>query len=373
MAEPASAETLTGLDRSVVEPFLVGILSHLYGGVFTIDKNKRITLFSKSAMWLTGFGLDDVIGKECGSIFRANMCRNSCPFDNAIKKGSSTNRRYVEIYGKDGKPIPCNITAFPLRNTEGEIVGMAEIFRDARELKALTSQLLQSDRLAILGQVSAGVAHEINNPLNGILTYIKLMNRKLRSNPAAAESLGKYLDTMERETRNMARIVRNLLDFSRRKDPEIVPLQLGEVMEQSLLLLGDQLKVHNIEVVREDEPGVPDVTGDFGQLQQVFVNIVLNSIQAMPDGGRLLIRITAEGKRKSFVSVNISDTGCGISEENVAKIFEPLFTTKGGKDSVGLGLGLAIVQRIVEEHHGSIDVTSKVSKGTTFNIRFPAR
>ena len=373
MARTSPVKTLTGLDQSVIEPFLVGVLSHLYGGVFTIDKDKRITLFSKSAMWLTGFGLDDVIGKECGSIFRSNMCRNSCPFDNAIKKGSSTNRRDVEIYGKDDKPIPCNITAFPLRNTEGEIVGMAEIFRDASELKALTSQLLQSDRLAILGQVSAGVAHEINNPLNGILTYIKLMNRKLQDNPAVAESLGKYLDTMERETRNMARIVRNLLDFSRRKDPEIVPLQLGEVMDQSLLLLGDQLKVRNIQVEREDDPGVPDVTGDFGQLQQVFVNIVLNSIQAMPDGGRLSIRVTAEGKRKSFVSVGISDTGCGISEENVARIFEPLFTTKGGKDSVGLGLGLAIAQRIIEEHHGSIDVTSRVGEGTTFKIRFPAR
>ena len=268
-----------------------------------------------------------------------------------------------------------SITAFPLKDSNEEIIGMCEIFRNMSELRSLKSQLMQSDRFAILGQVSAGVAHEINSPLNGILTYIKLMSKKLNEEPALAKKFNKYLSIMERETKNMARIVQHLLDFSRCKEPEVLPLHVNGVIEQSLLLLGDQLKIKNIEIEKESKPHIPEIMGDFAQLQQVFANIILNSIQAMPKGGKLKIKIIAEGipGQECFVKVNISDTGCGIPKENLSKIFAPLFTTKGGKESVGLGLGLSIVQRIVKEHHGNINVESALGKGTTFSIRFPAK
>lgn len=356
-----------------MRPFLESLLLHLDSGVFTIDKEKRITSFSKSAVWITGFCLDDVIGRKCKDVLRSNLCKTACPFESITKKGSSTHRSDKEIFGKDGNAIPVNISAFALKNTEGKIVGMAEIFRDISELKSLKDQLMQSDRLAVLGQIAAGVAHEINNPLNGILTYIKLMSRKLDKEPSLAQKFHKYLVIMERETMNIGRIIKNLLDFSRRTEPEVLPLHINDVIEQSLLLLRDQLKIKNIEVKKESKSHIPEVIGDFGQLQQVFVNVILNSIQAMPKGSRLKIETVAEGKQECFVKVEISDTGCGIPKENLLKIFEPLFTTKGGKDGLGLGLGLPIVRRIVKEHHGNIDVKSTVGRGTTFSIRFPAK
>ncbi len=373
--EKVSQKPIVGLELSMMRPFLEGLLLHMQGGIFTINKEKKLTFFSKSAMWITGFCLDDVIGRECKDIFRSNVCKTSCPFESVIKKGSSTYRSDIEILGKDRKAIPVNITAFVLKDSNDKIVGMVEIFRDISELKSLKNQLMQSDRFAILGQVAAGVAHEINNPLNGILTYIKLMSKKLEKEPSLAQKFHKYLSIMERETGNMGRIVKNLLDFSRRIEPEIMPLYINEVIEQSLLLLGDQLKIGNIEVKKESKPHIPEIMGDFGQLQQVFVNIILNSIQAMPKGGKLKIKTIAEGRlgQECFATVNISDTGCGISKKNFPKLFEPLFTTKRGKEGVGLGLGLPIVQRIIKEHHGNIDVKSTVGKGTTFSIRFPAK
>jgi len=292
-----------------------------------------------------------------------------------MKRGSSTYRTDVKLYGKDGKPIPVNITAFALRNNNGDIVGMCEIFRDISELNSLRDQLMKSDRFAVLGQLAAGVAHEVNNPLNGILTYIKLVSKKLKQKHFQTAELLKYLSIMERETINIGRIVKNLLDFSRRTEPEIIPLNIKEIIDQSLLLLSDQFKVGNIEVTVENAQKLPEIRGDFGQLQQVFLNLMLNSIQAMPDGGKLKISTTAEGTpgKECFVIVSISDNGCGISPENIQKIFDPLFTTKGGEEAIGLGLGLSIVEKILKAHHAHITVESKIDKGTKFNIRFSTK
>ncbi len=366
---------VVGLDISVMRPFLNGLLSHMQGGVFTIDLDKRITSFSKSAIWITGYCLDEVRGKYCKEIFRGNMCENSCPFESVIRSGGSTYRSERVIYGKDGNPIPVNITAFALKDVNGRVVGMCEIFRDISELKSLRDLLIKSDKFAVLGQLAAGVAHEINNPLNGILTYIKLMSKKLEKYPEISDEFRKYLSTMERETINMGRIVKNLLDFSRRTEPEIVPLNVNDVIEQSLLLLTDQLKVGNIEVNMRLKPNLPEIMGDFGQLQQVFLNLMLNAIQAMQNGGTLTIETYAEGTpgKECFVIASVSDTGCGIPKENINKIFDPLFTTKGGKEGVGLGLGLSIVERIIKAHHARISVKSKVGEGTTFTIRFSTK
>jgi two-component system NtrC family sensor kinase len=139
------------------------------------------------------------------------------------------------------------------------------------------------------------------------------------------------------------------------------------------MLLGDPLSVRNVEVTRAGKVDLPEVMGDFGQLQQVFVNLFMNAAQAMPKGGRLKIQTAAEGMpgRECFIKIAVSDTGCGIPKENITKIFNPFFTTKGGKESTGLGLGLSIVQRIIKSHHGHISVRSTVGKGSTFTVELP--
>ena len=347
----------------------------MQGGVFTIDNERRIISFNKGAEWITGFCLDDVLGKNCKEVFRSQACYESCCFEKIVKRGMPVWNIETEIFGKDNKTIPVNITAFPLKDHDGKRVGMVEIFRDITELKALRSQLMQSEKLAIMGQLAAGVAHEINNPINGILTYIKLLLKKLEKENISSmvPEFKKYLSIMERETNRIGRTTKNLLDFSRRAESDIRPVHINEVIEQSLMLLKDQLTVGNVEVKTEGKAFLPELLGDFGQLQQVFVNLIMNAVQSMPKGGKLKIKTVAEGKPGSecFIKIDVSDTGCGIPKEDIPKIFDPFFTTKGGKEDTGLGLGLSIVQRIIKDHHGRIDVKSKVGKGTAFSVKLP--
>ncbi|MBN1756371.1 PAS domain-containing protein [bacterium] len=365
----------TDLEALSSSRFLEQLLSHLQGGVFTVNKEKKITFFSKAATWMTGYCVGEVRGKNCEEVLKCGLCDKACPFDNIIKKGISTYRNEVTIYDKDDKPLIVNVTAFPLKSRDNEIIGMCEIVRDVSEITTLRNQVMQSDRFAMLGQVAASVAHEINNPLNGLLTYIKLIRKKMLSDSGLGEKYEKYLSIMERETVNMGRIVRNLLNFSRRSEPEFMPLQLNEILEQSLLLIVDPIKTNNIEVIQKVSDVLPEIRGDFGQLQQVFMNIILNSVQAMPKGGKLIIETIPEGSsgRECFVRVNITDTGIGIPEENLPKIFDPLFTTKAGKEGMGLGFGLSIVERIIKAHHAHISVRSVVGEGTTFSIRFTTK
>lgn len=364
-----------GLDLATMRPFIEGLLLNMQGGVCVVDNKKRIQVFNKAAQWITGYCADEVLGKTCREVSRSSLCDSACSFDKIIKKGVSRCNTEAEYLTKDDLPIPVSITAFPLKSHDGEILGMVEIFRDVSEVKTLQTQLVQSERLAILGQLAAGVAHEINNPINGILTYIKLLLKKLDQGKldSLAPKFKEYLSIMERETKRVGRTTQNLLDFSRRDEPDIKPVQINEAIEQSLMLLGDPLSIRNVAVTRDGKTALPEVMGDFGQFQQVFVNLFMNAAQAMPKGGTLKIKTTAEGTpgRECFIKITVSDTGCGISKQNITRIFDPFFTTKGGKESTGLGLGLSIVQRIIKAHHGHISVKSTVGKGTTFTVELP--
>jgi two-component system NtrC family sensor kinase len=378
---PAESQTTIheiprGLDISLMRNFMNSLLRNMQGGVFTVDLEHRVTSFNKAAEWISGYCLDDVQGKPCSEIMGTSICDHSCPLAKIHKTRSPVYKDEIQIKSKYGREIPVSLTCAPLEDNDGELAGMIGIFRDISELKTLRGQLMQSEKLVIMGQLAAGVAHEINNPITGILTYIKLMKKKLEKlklPPKASEDFDKYLSVMERETSNVGRITKNLLDFSRRSEPDIRPTDLNVVIDQSLLLMRDQFKVRNVQLVKEGSSSVPKIMGDMGQLQQVFVNLILNAIQAMPKGGTLNVKIWAEGREGSecFVNVEITDTGVGISEEDIPRIFDPFFTTKKEKGRAGLGLGLSIVHSIVNKHHGRIRVTSKLEEGTTFSIRFP--
>lgn len=364
-----------GIDISTMRNFLEGLLKNMQGGVFTLDMNRKIVSFNKAAEWITGYCLDDVLGKPCREILSSEICQKECAFNRVTRKGVPLHRAELELAAKDGKPIPVSLTCFPLNDKERKPAGMVGIFRDISELHALRGQLMHSEKLALLGQLAAGVAHEINNPINGILTYVKLLLKKINRDDLASvkPDIIKYLQVMERETAHVGRTVSNLLDFSRRSQPDIAMVDLNDVIEQSLLLVRDQLNMRNIDVKREGQLELPEIMADFGQLQQVMVNLLLNAAQAMSDGGEISIDTTAEGTRGSecFVVLQVTDNGCGITEENLNRIFDPFFTTKGGKDGVGLGLGLSIVQRIIKAHHGRIEVKSKRNEGTRFTIKLP--
>jgi len=238
-----------------------------------------------------------------------------------------------------------------------------ELSTYVQQLKESQEQLIQAEKLTSLGQMAASIAHEINNPLAGVLVYTRLLSKKLTEDTARKEESLDYLAKMESEVSRCSRIIRNLLDFARQTQPTLRLVDINQVIEQVLAMVGHQAQLQNVEVVKEFSPSLPKVMADFDQLQQIFTNLTLNAIQAMPDGGRLTIRSSAVD---SEVRIDVQDTGCGISKENMGKLFTPFFTTKAkGK---GVGLGLAVVHGIIERHKGRIKVQSEVGKGTTFSV-----
>lgn len=232
-----------------------------------------------------------------------------------------------------------------------------------RRLREAREQLVHAERLASLGQLSASIAHEINNPLAGVLTYTKLLARKISGDSLEKGAALDYLSKMESEVGRCSRIIRNLLDFSRQTEPTLKLVDVNQVIEQVLAMVGNQAQLQNVDVVRELSPSLPKVMADFDKLQQVFTNLTLNAIQAMSGGGRLTLRTSAANGQ---VRIDVQDTGCGISKENLSKLFTPFFTTK--EKGSGVGLGLAVVRGIIERHKGEIRVQSEVGKGTTFSV-----
>lgn len=230
-----------------------------------------------------------------------------------------------------------------------------------RELERMQAQLIRSEKLASLGEIVAGIAHELNNPLTGVLVLASLMEKEGNLDPEVKEDLG----TIVHETKRCARIVKGLLDFSRETAPQMVPADLNNVMEKSLALIGTQSIFHDVRIVRDYQDPLPPAMVDPNQIEQVFINMLLNAAQAMPAGGTLTLTTRAAGPQ---LTVAIADTGTGIPPEHQRRIFDPFFTTK----ERGTGLGLAVSYGIVENHGGRIDLESEPGKGTTFTIRLPA-
>jgi two-component system NtrC family sensor kinase len=237
-------------------------------------------------------------------------------------------------------------------------------------LRAAQEQLVRNEKLSSLGKLSASIAHEINNPLAGILTFAKLLVRTLDAgtpDDATRKTLVKNLHLVEREAERCTAIVRNLLDFARERPLAVAELDATSVVEEALQLLANQLSIQNVRVERNTRPH-PRVEGDFGQLRQALVNVIMNACEAMSLGGKLTIDVgpVDEGR---FVEIAVADTGPGIPPEVMKRVFDPFFTTK----EKGTGLGLSVVYGIVDRHGGRVDLASEVGKGTRVAIRLPVR
>lgn len=260
-----------------------------------------------------------------------------------------------------------------LYNSPEEIAELGEAFnymvssikeRDEQMRQRAQEEIMKSERLAMVGHLAAGVAHEINNPLGGILLFSRLLLQKAPSEGLMRDNL----ERIEKDAKRCQSIVQGLLDFARQREPKIETLELNDVLEKTVNLFENQPLFHNIEIVKQYQPDLPVISADPAQIQQVFVNIIMNAADAMNGKGVLTIT-TQSADRNDYVEISFSDTGRGIPPDEFDRVFEPFFTTKGVGH--GTGLGLSISYGIIQRHGGTIKVSSKVGQGSTFVITLP--
>jgi PAS domain S-box-containing protein len=374
------------------------ILNGIQDFILVIHPDMTIAEANSSFLQKMGYTRAEVIGRKCHEVYHKidHPCERStdnCPLQNVIRN-KRQDRQVQKRVLPNGDLRFYEVSIYPVWEKNGKISKFIHISRDiteqrqqeeeitrrleqmvedrTRQLKETHAKLLHRDKMSSLGKLSASVVHEINNPIAGILNLAILMKRILAetaSAPKDIEQFGFYLNLMETETRRISRIVSNLLAFSRQSRMEMKRLNLNRMIEQTLVLNANLLRIANVQVETRLSPDLPEVVGSEDQLQQVFMNLVSNAAQAMEpkDGGLLSIESGVRPKEGQIL-IQIKDTGIGIPAENMPKLFEPFFTTKKRK---GVGLGLSVAYGIIQEHGGSIFVQSAVGEGTTFNIKLP--
>jgi PAS domain S-box-containing protein len=349
---------------------------------------------------LKGYGADDkgdLIGKSSFDLIAPEDLEKAfASMEEVLEKGYSGGREY-HIITKDGSRTPVEMSVAIVKGVDGKPTGFVGITRDiterkraekalkeyserleemvderTQELRDAHEQLVRREKLAVLGQLAGGVAHDLRNPLGAISNAAYFLNMVLQDpKPEVKEAL----EIMDKELETSERIISGLLDFARTKPPTLREVDVNDLVADALPH-ADVLE--NVEVVWQLEEALPVLLADPDQLVRVFGNLMLNAAQAMPDGGTLTVRTALDrgmGRQgddlpispSPCLRVSISDTGEGISEENMGKLFEPLFTTK----AKGIGLGLALCKTLAEANGGSIEVESEVGKGSTFTVRLP--
>ncbi|OGP48928.1 MAG: hypothetical protein A3K30_01950 [Deltaproteobacteria bacterium RBG_13_51_10] len=355
--------------------FLRNLIENSVDGIIAADMKGKIIIFNKSAERLLGYRSEEAIARlhitqlYPSGVAKEIMRRLRSPEYGGV--GRLEPSQFTSL-NKTAEEIPINISAAIIYEDGREIASFG-IFTDLREkikmereLQETQLQLLQSEKMASLGKLAAGVAHEINNPLGGILIFSKMLLEDLSSHDPRVEDLERICE----EATRCKEIVKGLLEFARQTSYKMEPADLNRALVQGISLLENQALFHNIRIVKDLDPNLPPILANTGQLNQVFMNIILNAAEAMESQGTLTVR-TQLGPEQNTVIVEFIDTGCGIKEEHLTRIFDPFFTTKEvGK---GTGLGLSMSYGIVEKHRGRIWVKSREGAGATFTIELPVR
>ena len=352
--------------------YRANLLRDVSDAVISTDMDFKILSWNKAAETIYGWPADEVIGKAMGE---------AVPTEYPHDQGQEVRKLFLEkehwrgeVIQKrqDGTPIHILASVSLLKDSAGNPAGAVAVNRDITERKEMQERLLRSEKLAVLGQLAGGVGHELRNPLGAIKNAAYFLHMVLeKPEPDVAETL----QILDREVDNCERIISSLLDFAQPRELALRQVHLPEVIEEALArttVPNLPAQAGNVEVLTRYAEALPLITADPDQLGLVFGNLILNAVQAMPGGGRLTITAAyVEGgtvrNPQSAIRIQVSDTGVGIPEEHLGKIFEPLFTTK----AKGIGLGLAVSKTLVERHGGSMEVTSEVGKGSTFTVRLP--
>ncbi len=377
------------------------ILDGIQDFILVITPEREIIDVNESFLKQMNYSRENVLGRKCYEVFKevtrkSSNCDLVCPL-NETMRNRKPRQRILTRLGYDDKSRYSELTIFPIWGKDGTITKFIEISRDitkrkteeeentkrlekmveerTHQLEETHKKLLHQDKMASLGKLSASVVHEINNPIAGILNLTLLIKRIVDEGTINSKELNQfnnYLDLMENETRRISRIVSNLLAFSRQSDMELQKVNINGLIEKSLLLNSNLLKINNVQAKVILDPVLPAYTGSEDKLQQVFMNFISNAAESLATiGGGVFSVETKHSLSDNSIVIRIKDSGPGIPQENLPRLFEPFFTTK--KKSKGVGLGLSVVYGIIEEHRGSLYVNSKEGKGSTFKITLPLR
>jgi two-component system NtrC family sensor kinase len=355
--------------------FLTNLLESSVDIIMVADMRGRMIFFNKAAEKLTGYKAEEVIGKFHVTKFYPQKVAKDIM--QRLKSNDFGGRGRLEdflltIYGKNKEEIPVSLSASIVYEGEKERASLG-IFTDLREkmkiereLQDAQVRLLQSEKMASLGSLAAGVAHEINNPMGGILIYASLLMEDFEaSNDPRVQDLKKIVD----EATRCKEIVKSLLEFGRQTESRFEPIDINKAILDGLFFLENQVLFHDVTIVKRLDSSLPLFKGDSNQLKQVFMNMMVNAAEAMSDKGGSLTIATGSSPDQSSSIISFQDTGMGISPEIQPKVFDPFFTTKAvGK---GTGLGLSTSYGIIQSHHGNIEVESEMGKGTIFTIILP--
>ncbi|MBW1851417.1 MAG: PAS domain-containing protein [Deltaproteobacteria bacterium] len=377
------------------------ILNGIQDFILVITPEKEVIDVNASFLRQMDYSREEVVGHKCHEVFqrvtrKSSNCHLVCPLAKVVRDKRPHQAMLTRLDQK-GETRYSELTLFPILKKNGKISKFIEISRDiterkreevelthrlekmveerTRQLEETHEKLLHKDKMSSLGKLSASVVHEINNPISGILNLTILGKRIIKEGSMRQKEIDQlyyFLDLMETETRRISRIVSNLLIFSRQSKLELKEIKLNNLIEKTLFLNSNLLKINAVKVREKLSPDLPEVVGSEDQLQQVFMNIVSNAVEAMSlTGGGVLSVETSYSAHDDEITVCFKDTGAGIPKKKMSKLFEPFFTTK--KKGKGVGLGLSVAYGIIKEHGGSVYVNSKEGKGTTFKIRLPLK
>jgi PAS domain S-box-containing protein len=367
---------LDGLEEELrrANSFLYNLLQSACDGVIAADMSGKIIIFNDEAAKVTGHSVEAALDHlNITSIYEGDGAKEVMRHlrsDDYGGKGKLKKYR-INAIGKDGQRIPISLYASIIYDENGNEAGSIGFFHDLRErihiqkkLEKTQLQLIQSEKMASLGKLSAGVAHQLNNPLGGITLYTKLMLEDYDLDENAREDLYRILKDAQR----CRDTVKELLEFARQTRQFMKPQNINMAIDRTLYLIKNQTLFHNINVKKKMAPFIPLVLADSQQLGHVFMNLIINAAQAMDGSGTITIT-TRESASKDRVTIEVADTGPGIPEESLEHIFEPFFTTK--EEGKGTGLGLSVVYGIIENHGGTISARSNPGRGSTFIIELP--
>lgn len=346
------------------------MLDSVGDGVIVVSQEGLITLMNPAAEEMTGRSRSQVLGTRFRESFRSEAVLVDM-VERTAASGVSLSDQDNVVLNSSSRGIPANATTFPLLRPDGEAIGVILNLRDLTSIRELEAAVRQADRLSTLGTLAAGLAHEIKNPLGGIKGAAQLLEREL--DPGS--DLLEYPRVMIREAERIDKIIRQLLELASPKGPRFTPVNLHMILGDIILLQREAAGSREVSVSTGFDPSIPPIMADEALLTQVFLNLIRNALEAMPEGGRLSVtsRVLAEYQlarnenRSRMVAVDVVDTGMGIPAENLTKVGTPFFSTKDG----GTGLGLAICQKIVAEHRGMLKIDSKQGLGTKISVLLP--